>query len=69
MMYKSNILVLVYEKNPNKIVIWDDHEKKSKTEIAFTTRVKRVLLREDMLIVVLEEKVFVFSFDTYKLIE
>jgi hypothetical protein len=68
-MYKSNILVLVYTNNRNKVVIWDDHEKKSKTEIAFNSTIKRILLREDMLIVVLEEKIFVFNFDTYKLIE
>lgn len=51
------------------MVVWDDHEKKSKTEIAFNSNIKRILLREDLLVVVLEEKLFVFNFDTYKLIE
>jgi hypothetical protein len=35
MMYKTNIIVLVLENHKNKVVIWDDHEKKNRTEITF----------------------------------
>lgn len=35
MMYKTNVIVLVYENQRNKVVIWDDHEKKNRTEITF----------------------------------
>lgn len=35
MMYKTNVIVLVYEQQRNKVVIWDDHEKKNRTEITF----------------------------------
>ena len=35
MMYKTNIIVLVLENQKNKVVIWDDHEKKNRTEITF----------------------------------
>lgn len=35
MMYKTNVIVLVYEDEKNKVVIWDDHEKKNRTEITF----------------------------------
>ena len=35
MMYKTNVIVLVYEQQKNKVVIWDDHEKKNRTEITF----------------------------------
>ena len=35
MMYKTNVIVLVYESARNKVVIWDDHEKKNRPEITF----------------------------------
>jgi hypothetical protein len=35
MMYKTNVIVLVYANQRNKVVIWDDHEKKNRTEITF----------------------------------
>ncbi len=71
MMYKTNIIVLVYTKAKNKVVIWDDHEKKNRTEITFNNNVdiRNIKLRKDMLVVILEDKVFVFNFETLKLIE
>lgn len=71
MMYKTNIIVLVLESAKNKVVIWDDHEKKNRTEITFNagSEIKNIRLRKDMLVVVLEDKVFVFNFETLKLIE
>jgi hypothetical protein len=52
-------------------VIWDDHEKKNRTEITFNNNIeiKNIKLRKEMLLVVLEDKVFVFNFETLKLIE
>lgn len=71
MMYKTNIIVLVLESAKNKVVIWDDHEKKNRTEITFNagSEIKNIRLRKDMLVVVLDDKVFVFNFETLKLIE
>lgn len=71
MMYKTNIIVLVLSKQKNKVVIWDDHEKKNRTEITFNSNaeIKNIRLRKDMLVVVLEDKIFVFNFETLKLIE
>jgi hypothetical protein len=53
------------------VVIWDDHEKKNRTEITFNNNsvIKNIRLRKDMLVVVLEDKIFVFNFETLKLIE
>jgi hypothetical protein len=55
----------------NRLVIWDDNEMKNRTEITFNAGqdIKNIKLRKDMLTVVLEDKVFVFNFDTLKLIE
>ena len=71
MMYKTNVIVLVYEQQRNKVVIWDDHEKKNRTEITFNANqlIMNVKLRKDMMIVVLNEKAFIFNFVTLKLIE
>ena len=71
MMYKTNVIVLVYEQQRNKVVIWDDHEKQNRTEITFTANqlIMSVKLRKDMMIVVLNEKTFIFNFVTLKLIE
>ncbi len=71
MMYKTNIIVLVLSNQRNKVVIWDDHEKKNRTEITFNNNIviKNIKLRKEMLLVVMEDKVFVFNFETLKLIE
>ena len=71
MMYKTNIIVLVYAKHKNKVVIWDDHEKKNRTEITFNNNsdIKNIKLRKEMLVVVLDDKIFVFNFETLKLME
>ena len=71
MMYKTNIIVLVYIKARNKVVIWDDHEKKNRTEITFNNscEIKNIKLRKEMLVVILEDKIFVFNFETLKLME
>ena len=70
-MYKTNIIVIVFEAQRNKVVIWDDHEKKKRTEITFNKNqfINNVKLRKDMMVVVLSEKAFIFNFVSLKLIE
>jgi len=69
MMYKTNFIVLVLTHQRHKVVIWDDYERKNRTEISFNSVIKNVKLRKDMLVVILEQKTFIFSFMTLKLIE
>ena len=69
MMYKTNFIVLVLSSARHKVVIWDDYERKNRTEITFNSVVKNVKLRKDMLVVILEQKTFIFSFLTLQLIE
>ena len=54
MMYKTNFIVLVLSSARHKVVIWDDYERKNRTEITFNSVVKNVKLRKDMLVVILE---------------
>lgn len=69
MMYKTNFIALVFTNAKQKVVIWDDHEKKNRTEITFKTDVKKIQLSKNMMAVVLENQTFVFSFMDLKLIE
>jgi len=69
MMYKTNFIVLVLSASPNKVVIWDDFERKNRTEISFNSVIRNIRLRKDMLVVVLDNKTFIFSFMNLKLIE
>lgn len=71
MMYRSNIIALVFEAERNNVVIWDDHEKKIRTEITYSAdyQILNIKLRSDLLVIVFESKAFVFSFEAFKLIE
>lgn len=71
MMYKSNVIVLVTEAEKNKLVIWDDHSNKVRSEIAFDAGLKilNVKLSKDIMTVVFEDKSFIFDFVTLKFIE
>lgn len=68
-MYKTNFIVLVMSSARNKVIIWDDHERKNRSELTFFTEIKAIKLRKDMLIVVQDKKTFIFNFATLKLIE
>ena len=37
MMYKTNFIVLVMESARHKVIIWDDYERKNRTEISFNS--------------------------------
>lgn len=52
MMYKTNFIVLVMSSARNKVIIWDDHERKNRSELTFFSEIKAIKLRKDMLIVV-----------------
>jgi len=73
MLYKCNIIALVGGgKNPkypkNKVMIWDDIQATCIAELEFSTDVCGVRLRRDKIIVILENKIYIYNFGNLKLI-
>ena len=71
MLYRTNILALVgsednLEDKNNKLIIWDDHQKKRLSEVKFSEKIMNVKLRKDIIIVVSRVKIFVFNLNTFK---
>lgn len=71
MLYRTNILALVGSDNNmnhkrSKLIIWDDHQKKSLSELKFNQNIMNVKLRKDKIIVVCRDKIYVFNLSTFK---
>ena len=74
MMYKTNIFGLVGggknpKYTPNKVILWDDYQTKVLNEFKLTSSVKNLKLKKDKIIIVCEQRIYVYSTDKYKLIE
>lgn len=64
---RSNIVALVGggnkpEYSPNKVVIWDDYQSKTITELEYTTEVLAVKCRENRIVIALYHKTYVYNF-------
>ncbi|KAK1292510.1 Autophagy-related protein 18a [Acorus calamus] len=49
-------------------MIWDDHQSRCIGELSFRSEVRGVRLRRDRIVVVLEQKIFVYNFTDLKLV-
>ncbi|KAF3634665.1 Autophagy-related protein 18c [Capsicum annuum] len=73
MLFHSNILAFVgrgdHPQYPrNKVMIWDDHQSRCISELCFRSEVRSIRLRKDCIVVVLEQKIYVYNFSNLKLL-
>ncbi|CAN4128259.1 unnamed protein product [Withania somnifera] len=73
MLFRSNILAFVghgdHPQYPrNKVMIWDDHQSRCISELCFRSEVLSIRLRQDCIMVVLEQKISVYNFSNLKLL-
>ncbi|KAI3844624.1 hypothetical protein MKX03_026726 [Papaver bracteatum] len=73
MLFRFNILALVgggaHPMFPlNKVMIWEDDKSLCTKELSFRSNVREVRLRRDRIIVILEQKIFMFNFNDMKLL-
>jgi WD40 repeat protein len=74
MLYRCNILALVGGGNSpkyplNKVMLWDDHQSKCIAELSFRNDVKGVRLKAEKILVILENKIYVYNFSDLKLVD
>jgi len=72
-LYKCNILALVGggtepRYSNNKVMIWDDIQVQCIAELEFSSPVRGVRLRRDKIIIILENKVYIYNFSDLKLV-
>jgi len=71
MLYRTNIIALVGSDNNinnkrNKLIIWDDNQRKPLSEFKFNQNIMNVKLRKDKIFVVCRDKIYVFNLSTFK---
>jgi len=74
MLYRTNILALIgSESNPiynkNKVIIWDDYQKKSLSELKFSQTILNLKLRKDKIVVICIDKIYLFSLSSFQSID
>ncbi|XP_039049304.1 SVP1-like protein 2 [Hibiscus syriacus] len=67
MFFRYNILALVGGA-PTRVMIWDDHQNRCIGELSFRSEVRSVRLRRNRIVIVLEQKIFVYNFADLKVL-
>mmetsp|Transcript_10372 Transcript_10372/g.25463 ORF Transcript_10372/g.25463 Transcript_10372/m.25463 type:complete len:373 (-) Transcript_10372:291-1409(-) len=74
MLFRCNILALVGggtnpRFQPHKVMIWDDKTPRCIAELSFRSQVRQVKLRRDIVLVLIDRKVYIYRFSDLTLID
>ena len=74
MLNKSNIMIFTGNVNKglypnNKLIIWDDNKEEVIGEIEFKTKILNIKITKDIIVVVTEFKIYIYSFINLELIK
>ena len=74
MMYTKSIFALVGggktpKYTPNKVILWDDYQAKVLNEFKLASSVINLKLKKDKIIIVCEQRIYIYNLDKYKLLE
>ena len=74
MLKRTNILALVGGGKvpcypPNKLIIWDDHQGKIISKLRFNENILNVRLRNDKIITIFQNKIYIFNLNTLETIK
>lgn len=69
MLYRSNIIALVYRDKMDKLYMWDTKRKNEIGNISFKSTILKVALRRDLIVVCLHSNVYVHNFRDLKAID
>ena len=66
LLFKTNIIALVGGgQNPkfplNKVIIWDDQQKKQICELRLKSTINNVKLKKDIIFIICQNKIYVFK--------
>lgn len=74
MLFRTNILAFAGggrspKYQPHKVVLWDDRQARTIAELSFRSAVRSVRLRRDLVVVVVDRKVYVYGFRSLSLLD
>jgi len=74
LLYRTNLSALSGQSNspsfpPNKVLIWDDHVGNIRGELSYRQKVLSVKLRKDRIVVVLRDRIYIYSFYDFSLLD
>jgi len=74
MLFRTNILAFTGGGSnprfqPHKVLLWDDRQARSIAELSFRNAVRSVKLRRDLVVVVVDRKVYVYGFRSLSLLD
>lgn len=53
--------------HPDRVMLWDDNQSKCIGELKFKTAVKGVRMNKDVIVVILQDRIYIYEFSNLKI--